>query len=59
VTRTNNIDQIYKSALVVAFCATLMGATLLFGQMHYFNPVVRATAIPQTSNSYGELPIAW
>jgi len=50
---------IYKSALVVAFCAALIGATLLFGQMHYFNAVVRATAIPQVSHSYGELPMAW
>jgi hypothetical protein len=54
-----NINQIYKSALVVAICTTLMGATLLFGQMHYFKPVVRATAIPPASNSYGELPMAW
>ena len=39
------MNQIYKSALVVAI-TTFMGATLLFGQMHYFKPVVRATAIP-------------
>jgi hypothetical protein len=58
MTRTN-INQIYKSALLVAVFTTLMGAILLFGQTHYFNPVVRATAIPQASNSYGERPMTW
>jgi hypothetical protein len=58
MTRTN-INQIYKSALVVALCVTFIGATLMFGQMHYFKSVVRAAAIPQTSNSYGEFPTAW
>jgi hypothetical protein len=53
-----NINQIYKSALLVAFFTALVG-TILFGQMHYFNPVVRATAIPQASNSYGDLRMVW
>jgi hypothetical protein len=57
MTRTN-INQIYKSALVVALCVTFIGATLLFG-LHYFKSVVRAAAIPQASNSYGEFPTAW
>jgi hypothetical protein len=54
-----NINQIYKSALMVALCVTFIGTTLLFGQMHYFKPVVRAVAVPQASNSYGEFPTAW